>query len=83
MESRPRIHVDATAALGFAAKTKGVGRMKHIDLREGWVRQLLSADKADLVKVDGKMNKADQLTKILGKSEFQAGEDELMPILKP
>ena len=83
MESRPRIHVDATAALGFAAKTKGVGRMKHIDLREGWVRQLLSADKADLVKVDGKMNKADQLTKILGRSEFQAGEDELMPILKP
>ena len=34
MTDRPTVQRDTNAALGFAGKTDGTGRMKHIDLRE-------------------------------------------------
>ena len=74
----PVIRCDATAALGFASNTGTVGRLKHIDLRNEWVKQLRSAETIK-VKEDTKTNKADQFTKILSTPEYQKGEDELMP----
>ena len=78
MPDKPTILSDATAALGFAGKADGTGKMKHIDLREAWIRQLKSDD-VIRVKVPGTLNQADPFTKILSLSDFQAHEDALMP----
>ena len=78
MPDKPTIQSDATAALGFAGKTDGTGKMKHIDLREDWVRDLKSND-IIRVKVPGTLNQADPFTKILPLSDFQEHEDEIMP----
>jgi hypothetical protein len=40
MPEKPTIHCDASAAIGFADCVEGVGRMKHIDLRECWVQEM-------------------------------------------
>lgn len=78
MPSKPTIKSDATAALGFASRTDGAGKMKHIDLREAWIEELKSDD-IIRVKVPGPLNEADPLTKILGLSDFQDHEDAIMP----
>lgn len=38
----PALDCDANAALGFVHNQSQVGRMKHIDLRDAWIRTLLS-----------------------------------------
>jgi hypothetical protein len=79
MPEKPIIRCDASAAIGFADCVEGVGRMKHIDLRECWVQQMRS-DETIKQKCDGTANKADQMTKILPLNAFKAEEDELMPM---
>ena len=74
----PTIQSDATAALGFASNTGTTGRLKHIDLREGWVQELRS-NSTIKVKVDTAFNKSDQFTKIISVTDFQRLEDEMMP----
>ena len=81
MPDRPTVQSDASAALGFAGKTDGTGKMKHIDLREDWVRDLKSND-IIRTKVPGELNQADAFTKILPLSDFQDHEDEIMPRCK-
>ena len=79
MPERPIVKCDASAAIGFADCVEGVGRMKHIDLREQWVQQMRLNDTIKL-KCDGTANKADQMTKILPLNAFKAEEEELMPV---
>ena len=81
MPSKPTIKSDATAALGFAGRTDGTGKMKHIDLREAWIEELKSDD-IIRVKVPGTLNEANPFTKILGLSDFQDHEDAIMPRLE-
>ena len=78
MPDKPTILSDATAALGFAGNADRTGKMKHIDLREAWVKELKSND-VIRTKVPGPINQADPFTKILPLSDFQEHEDELMP----
>jgi hypothetical protein len=78
MPDRPAILSDATAALGFAGKSDGTGEMKHIDLREAWIKELKSDD-IIRVKVPGTLDQTEPFTKILSLSEFQAHEDAIMP----
>ena len=63
---RLRVNVDASAAIAFAGKAKGNGRMKHIDLRTAWVRILRDTQEIEIVKISGESNPADYLTKLLG-----------------
>ena len=77
--SKPfEVHVDAAAAIGFCNAFSKTGKMKYIDLRESWVRQLRDRGLTTLVKVDGLMNVADFFTKILGKTKFQQFADWMM-----
>ena len=64
------IDIDANAALGFLNNTGGGGRMKHIDIREAWIQQLRDRDVVTFNKVDGKLIKANFMTKLLDKLEF-------------
>ena len=79
MPKKPIIRCDASAAIGVADCVEGVGRTKHIDLRECWVQQM-SSDETIKQKCDGTTNKADQMTKFLPLNAFKTEEDELMPM---
>ena len=72
------LQVDATAAIGKIQGPRGGGRMKHIDLRQAWIQQLMNRDIVQVVKVAGLSNRADFFTKLLGRAEFIIAENELM-----
>jgi hypothetical protein len=38
--------------------------MKHLDLRDRWIRELKDSGQIDIIKVPGTLNKADYFTKI-------------------
>ena len=72
------IHIDATAAKSFFENTGGASKMKHIDIRSEWVQLVRDRHQFEYVKVDGKRNPADVLTKLLDRSEFEVYHQELM-----
>jgi hypothetical protein len=72
------IHVDATAAIGFANGTSGQSRMKHLDLRSAWIQQVRDRSLAVFTKIDGLENKADFFTKLLPRVQFKEFEQCLM-----
>ena len=65
------IQVDATMAISFAAGVGAPTTMRHIDLRAGWVNELRNRKIIQTVKIDGKINPADFMTKVLSPSEFK------------
>ncbi len=58
------IYIDASAAIGFIENTGGGGRMKHLDIKEGWIQLLRDRDIAEYAKIDGPLNLADFFTKL-------------------
>ena len=64
------LHVDATAAIGFARNNGGGSRMKHIDVREDWVQSIRDKKRIVIRKVDTKKNPADFFTKLFSQAEF-------------
>ena len=79
MPDCPEIFCDATVALGFANECAGIGKMKHIDLRSGWVQDLRN-NKTIKTKVPTEDNDADFLTKIHPTPTFNRFQDKLMPM---
>ena len=79
MLEMPTIRCDASTAIRFVDCVEGVDRMKHIDLRECWVKEMRSNETIKQ-KCDGTANKANQMTKILPLNAFKAEEDEIMPM---
>ena len=53
---------DSTAAKGTASRA-GIGRIKHLDVGWCWIQQTVESGKIRLVKINGKCNPADFLTK--------------------
>lgn len=78
------IHVDASAAIGFAANLGGTtqSRLKHIDLRRGFVEQLRDSKDIEIRKIDGTLNPANFFTKVLQGTEFQRESQDLMDTVK-
>ena len=72
------ITIDAAAAEGFIQNTGKIGRMKHIDLREAWVKDLRDRQHIEFIRKTGPENPADFFTKIITGSQFKAAEDRLM-----
>ena len=70
--------VDATAAIGKIQGPRGGGKLKHIDLRQDWIKLLKNRKIVEVVKVPGEANPADCFTKILGRVAFNKSESELM-----
>ena len=68
--TRLNAFTDATAAIGFAKNNGGATRMRHIDVREGWVQQNRNRKNLSIHKILGTDNPSDFFTKIMAKSEF-------------
>ena len=71
------IQVDAGAAVGFINNTGTVGRMKHIDLREGWI-DILRNKQLKYKRVAGTENPADFFTKVIVGPNLRQVENNLM-----
>ena len=62
--SEVELHTDSSAAKSFASR-RGVGKLRHIDLKELWLQEAVKQGKVRLKKVHGETNPADLLTKYL------------------
>ena len=65
-----RLHCDASAAFAMSEK-KGVGRVRHLDLRVCFLKQLILDKKIGLQKISTTENPADVLTKPLGRDSLE------------
>ena len=65
------VKVDSSAALAFFHR-RGVGRMKHIDFRVLWLRNLIAAGGVKLKKIPRVQNLADMLTHTPSAKESEA-----------
>ena len=54
------------------------GKLKHIGLRQDWIKLLKNCKIVEVVKVPGEANPVDCYTKILGRVTFNKSESELM-----
>ena len=61
-EVKVRVHVDATAAKAIAERS-GLDKLRHIDVNILWIQEQEARDRLPLVKVSGKINPADLMTK--------------------
>ena len=57
-----RVWIDATAAKGVASRT-GLSKIRHMETRVLWVQQALKTGRLSILKIPGKVNPADVLTK--------------------
>ena len=66
-----RLKTDASAAKGIASR-KGLGKMRHLEVNQLWLQDKVARGEVELEKVDGKINRADALTKAVGAEELRA-----------
>jgi hypothetical protein len=64
------LHCDSQSALHLAMNQVMDGRTKHIDVRYHFIREAIADGKIELVKIDGKLNPADSLTKVILAKSF-------------
>ena len=57
-----QVNTDASAAKGIASR-RGRGKVRHIEVHTLWVQDKVAHKEVRLIKVDGKVNVADNLTK--------------------
>ena len=65
-----QLHTDSSAAKSFVSK-KGLGKMKHLEIRDLWLQREVALGKVIVNKVDGLKNPADLMTKYLRKEEIE------------
>ena len=61
------VGTDAAAAKSFAS-TRGLGRMRHLEVKDLWIQQLVQDGRVILKKVRGGRNVADVMTKFLDRA---------------
>ena len=57
---------DATTAKAIAAR-RGLGKIRHLDVAQLWVQQMVSDGSLEVVKIKNDFNSADLFTKHLGR----------------
>ncbi|CAM6099455.1 unnamed protein product [Calypogeia fissa] len=70
LQSSLDLHCDSNSALHIAANRMTHGRVKHIDIRYHFIRQAVSDKQIELIKIEGKLNPADMLTKVIPLESF-------------
>ena len=86
-----KLKTDASAAKGIASR-RGLGKVRHIEVSQLWLQEKVQKGDVEVVKVPGKTNKADALTKPVGgekitehiesvEGEVRSGRHALMPKL--
>ena len=63
-------HSDATAAIGIARR-KGLGKIRHLDVKDMWIQDKIRSRKIRLLKVLGADNVADMFTKYVDRSTLE------------
>ena len=58
--------------------TGGASKMKFIDIREGWIRQVRDHNQIQFAKIEGTANPADTSAKLLDRRRCDVYQDELM-----
>ena len=53
---------DSSAAKGIASR-RGLGKLKHVDIKELWIQEKVHSGDLKITKVPGTINLADALTK--------------------
>ena len=53
---------DSSAAKSFASR-RGVGKMRHIEIRDLWLQKEVAEGKVEVIKVKGEENPGNELTK--------------------
>jgi hypothetical protein len=61
---------DSSAAKSFVSR-RGLGRMRHIEIRDLWIQKEVADGKIEVKKVRGDQNPADLMTKILTVKEVR------------
>ena len=56
------VHTDSSAAKGIGSR-RGLGKLRHVELAQLWVQDLVARGKIRIVKIAGTDNVADALTK--------------------
>ena len=69
-ESSIDIFIDSSAAKGFASK-RGVGKMRHMEVKWLWLQEEVRRGRVRVKKVLGTENPADLLTKYMKKDDIQ------------
>jgi len=64
-----KCNIDSSAAKSFINR-RGLGKMRHIDIRDLWLQKEAREGRLLMSKVPGEENPADLMTKILNKSEI-------------
>ena len=76
------LQVDNRAAIIFMEKSAGVSRLKHIDCRLNWVKQMRDQQVVLASYVSSSENLADLFTKILPGTVFRGLRDQILSITK-
>ena len=72
------IHIDNTTAIAFSEGSVQKSKLKHIDVRQNWVKWLRGHELCKLKYVDTKSNLADFYTKALDTETFRRLRDRQM-----
>ena len=66
-----RVFTDSSAANSIVCRT-GIGRVRHLETRLMWVQEAVSTGRVKTMKIPGKVNIADFLTKGVSQEEIEA-----------
>ena len=61
---------DSSAAKSFSSQ-RGLGRMRHIEVKNLWLQEAVCRGRIKIVKISGKENPADIFTKYHGSQDIQ------------
>lgn len=62
IEADIAVHVDSNASIGIASR-RGIGKMRHIQVKDLWMQQKLEEKVFELIKIPGSDNVSDICTK--------------------
>ena len=65
LENIVHVGTDSSAAKSFVSR-RGLGKMRHLEIRDLWLQKEVNEGKVKVSKVKGTENPADLMTKILG-----------------
>ena len=65
-----RLWTDSSAAKSAVSK-RGLGKMRHIELKYLWIQEAVQRKRIYMKKIWGKTNPADHLTKAQSKKEYE------------
>ena len=70
LSNKIRLGTDSSAAKSFVCR-RGLGKMRHLEIRDLWLQKEVADGKVVVEKVVGELNPADLMTKILNIKEVE------------